>query len=75
MKKEVIKSDVLITSKNANSKRKIISFSLGVSENNTNQNSFRMINGLKFQTTKNSPNKNNLINEEKNFIKTCISQK
>ena len=51
MKKEAIKSDVLITSKNQNSKRKIISFSLGVSENNTNQNSFRMINGLKFQTT------------------------
>ena len=76
MKKEAIKSDVLITSKNQNSKRKIISFSLGVSENNTNQNSFRMINGLKFQTTKNSPDKNNLINEEKKILqKACISQK
>ena len=76
MKKEAIKSDILISSKNQNIKEKIISFSLGVSENNTNQNSFRVINGLKFQTSKNSPEKNNLINEEKKiFQQACISQK
>ena len=78
MKKEPIKSEVLISSKHLKAKTKLISFSLGVSENNTNQNSFRILNGLKFKTTKNSPDKDkiSLLNEEKKiFQKACINQK
>ena len=78
MKKEPIKSEVLISSKHLKAKTKLISFSLGVSENNTNQNSFRILNGLKFKTTKNSPDKDkiSILNEEKKiFQKACINQK
>ena len=78
MKKEPIKSEVLISSKHLKAKTKLISFSLGVSENNTNQNSFRILNGLKFKTTKNSPDKDkiSILNEEKKILqKACINQK
>ena len=46
MKKEPIKSEDLISSKNI--KEKIISFFFFLNKNNTNKNSFRVINGLKF---------------------------
>ena len=64
MKKEKFKSNVFISSKPKQTKTKLIPFSLGMSENNTNQNSFRKINDLKFKTTKNSPDKN----EDKKII-------
>ena len=50
---ENIKEEILIISRQKNNvKGKLISFSLGMNENNTDQNSFRTINGLKFKTTK-----------------------
>jgi len=64
MKKEKLKSNVFISTKQKQTKTKLIPFSFGISENNTKQNSFRKINDLKFKTTKNSPNKN----EEKKLI-------
>ena len=77
MKKEDIKEEILIISRQKNNvKGKLISFSLGMNENNTDQNSFRTINGLKFKTTKSSPDKTGLINEDKKiFEQVNISQK
>ena len=76
MQKEAIKSDILISSQNLSKKEKLISFTLGISENNTNQNSFRKISKLKFKTTKNSPDKDNLINEEKKILEQiCLNQR
>ncbi len=76
MKNEAIKSDILISSQNLSKKEKLISFTLGISENNTNQNSFRKISKLKFKTTKNSPDKDNLINEEKKILEqVCLNQR
>ena len=64
MKKEKLKSNVFISTKQKQTKTKLIPFSFGISENNTKQNSFRKINDLKFKTTKNSPDKN----EDKKII-------
>ena len=63
MRKAKLKSNVFISSKQKQTKTKLIPFSL-VSEYNTNQNSFRKINDIKFKTTKNSPDKN----EDKKII-------
>jgi hypothetical protein len=52
MKKEKLKSNVFISTKQKQTKTKLIPFSFGISENNTKQNSFRKINDLKFKQKK-----------------------